>query len=220
MKGGVLRMGSEHGAGAGGRRGRGRRTQVRRSLRRSRRPSGACEASSGQPRRCQRPVRSTPPKRGTSGAPGCAVPPRPGLLGTPLPLRGPPPLSGEAWKGDKAPRQTPKEKYPKDNLRANQGTCSRRQTHPARINKGRRELAAPPVPRPKSQPKAALKRVPGEARPVGIREANGFGNEWKPGGLPEPNPTEPAGETGFAAHPLSGDGGRRLKKGLGRRVRT
>ena len=43
--------------------------------------------------------------------------------------------------------------------------------------------------------------MPGEARPVGIREANGFGNEWKPGGLPEPNPTEPAGETGSAAHP-------------------
>ena len=43
--------------------------------------------------------------------------------------------------------------------------------------------------------------MPGEARHVGIREANGFGNEWKPGGLPEPNPTEPAGETGFAAHP-------------------
>ena len=44
-------------------------------------------------------------------------------------------------------------------------------------------------------------RVLGVAQPVGIREANGFGNEWKPGGLPEPNPTEPAGETGFAAHP-------------------
>ena len=44
----------------------------------------------------------------------------------------------------------------------------------------------------------------GVAQPVGIREANGFGNEWKPGGLPEPNPTEPAGETGFAAHPISG----------------
>ena len=43
--------------------------------------------------------------------------------------------------------------------------------------------------------------MPGVARPVGIREANGFGNEWKPGGLPEPNLTEPAGETGFAAHP-------------------
>ena len=42
----------------------------------------------------------------------------------------------------------------------------------------------------------------GVAQPVGIREANGFGNEWKPGGLPEPNPTEPAGETGFAAHPI------------------
>ena len=44
-------------------------------------------------------------------------------------------------------------------------------------------------------------RVLGVAQPVGIRKANGFGNEWKPGGLPEPNPTEPAGETGFAAHP-------------------
>ena len=47
-------------------------------------------------------------------------------------------------------------------------------------------------------------RVLGIAQPVGIREANGFGNEWKPGGLPEPNPTEPAGETGFAAHPVCG----------------
>ena len=47
-------------------------------------------------------------------------------------------------------------------------------------------------------------RVLGVAQPVGIREANGFGNEWKPGGLPEPNPTEPAGETGFAAHPICG----------------
>ena len=47
-------------------------------------------------------------------------------------------------------------------------------------------------------------RVLGVAQPVGIRKANGFGNEWKPGGLPEPNPTEPAGETGFAAHPISG----------------
>ena len=53
----------------------------------------------------------------------------------------------------------------------------------------------------------------GVAQPVGIREANGFGNEWKPGGLPEPNPTEPAGETGFAAHPLVADGGRRLARG-------
>ena len=100
----------------------------------------------------------------------------------------------------------PRKKNSKDNLCANQETCSRRQTYPARINKGRRELAAPPDPRLNSQPKSALKRVPGEARPVG---------------------------RGFAAHPLSGDGGRRfasggipadggrrLKKGLGRRVRT
>ena len=51
---------------------------------------------------------------------------------------------------------------------------------------------------------SAAIRVLGIAQPVGIREANGFGNEWKPGGLPEPNPTEPAGETGFAAHPICG----------------
>ena len=51
------------------------------------------------------------------------------------------------------------------------------------------------------------------ALPGAVREANGFGNEWKPGGLPEPNQTEPAGETGFAAHPLSSDGGRRLACG-------
>ena len=60
----------------------------------------------------------------------------------------------------------------------------------------------PPQRLPEASPSQRSNRVLGVAQPVGIREANGFGNEWKPGGLPEPNPTEPAGETGFAAHPI------------------
>ena len=45
-----------------------------------------------------------------------------------------------------------------------------------------------PGQRSQSQPKGGHKRVLGVAQPVGIREANGFGNASRFGGSSEPNP--------------------------------